>query len=95
MDESPITRLSSWRIAIRHLWRRIVLPVNQERRGEVQVRLREASEPDFSYFLLVLLSSVIATLGLLMNSPATIIGAMLVAPLMSPIPYCSIRQSFL
>ncbi len=49
------------------------------------MRLREASHPDFSFFLLVLLSSVIATLGLLMDSPATIIGAMLVAPLMSPI----------
>ncbi len=85
MDESPITRPSSWRTAIRHFWRRIVPPVSQERRGEVQVRLRDSSEPDFSYFLLVLLSSVIATLGLLMNSPATIIGAMLVAPLMSPI----------
>ncbi len=85
MDEKPITRPSSWRTAIRHLWRRIVPPVSQERRGEVQVRLRDSSEPDFSYFLLVLLSSVIATLGLLMNSPATIIGAMLVAPLMSPI----------
>jgi len=85
MDETPITRPSSWRTAIRHLWRRIVPPVSQERRGELQVRLRDSSEPDFSYFLLVLLSSVIATLGLLMNSPATIIGAMLVAPLMSPI----------
>ncbi len=85
MDEKHITRPSSWRTAIRHLWRRIVPPVSQERRGEVQIRLRDSSEPDFSYFLLVLLSSVIATLGLLMNSPATIIGAMLVAPLMSPI----------
>ncbi len=49
------------------------------------MQLRDASHPDFSYFLLVFLSSVIATLGLLINSPATIIGAMLVAPLMSPI----------
>ena len=85
MDEKTITRPSSLRTAVRHFWRRIVPPVSQERRGEVQVRLRDSSEPDFSYFLLVLLSSVIATLGLLMNSPATIIGAMLVAPLMSPI----------
>jgi len=41
--------------------------------------------PGFDFFLLVFLSGVIATSGLLMNSPATIIGAMLVAPLMSPI----------
>jgi uncharacterized hydrophobic protein (TIGR00271 family) len=47
--------------------------------------LRESSKPDFSYYLLVILSSIIATMGLLVNSPAIIIGAMLVAPLMSPI----------
>jgi uncharacterized hydrophobic protein (TIGR00271 family) len=47
--------------------------------------LRNNSRPDFSFFLLVVLSSGIATLGLLTNSPAVIIGAMLVAPLMSPI----------
>jgi uncharacterized hydrophobic protein (TIGR00271 family) len=51
----------------------------------VQVQLRDASQPGFDFFVLVVLSSVIATLGLLINSPATIIGAMLVAPLMSPI----------
>lgn len=85
MNENPITKPSSWRTAIRHYWRRLVPPISQERRGELQVRLREDSDLDFSFILLVLLSSVIATLGLLMNSPATIIGAMLVAPLMSPI----------
>jgi len=72
-------------MALRYLWRRIVPPVSQKQRAEVQVRLRDDSSPDFDFFLLVLLSSVIATLGLLINSPATIIGAMLVAPLMSPI----------
>ncbi len=38
-----------------------------------------------SYWLLVILSCGIATLGLIINSPAVIIGAMLVAPLMRPI----------
>jgi len=85
MDKQPIIKPSSWRTTIRHFWRRIVPPVDLKQRGEVQVQLRDASHPDFSYFLLVFLSSVIATLGLLINSPATIIGAMLVAPLMSPI----------
>jgi uncharacterized hydrophobic protein (TIGR00271 family) len=35
--------------------------------------------------VLIVLSSIIAALGLLLNSPAVVIGAMLVAPLMSPI----------
>jgi uncharacterized hydrophobic protein (TIGR00271 family) len=49
------------------------------------VQLREASHPDFDFFLLVFLSCTIATMGLLTDSAAIIIGAMLVAPLMSPI----------
>ena len=85
MNELPSKKKSSIRVALRYLWRRIVPPVSQKRRSEVQVRLRDDSSPDFDFFLLVLLSSVIATLGLLIDSPATIIGAMLVAPLMSPI----------
>ncbi len=75
----------SLRVRLRYLWRRLVRPIGRERRGEVQVQLRESSHPDFDFFLLVSLSCVIATLGLLTNSPAVIIGAMLVAPLMSPI----------
>ncbi len=67
------------------LWRRVMPPASPERRFEVQQALREASQPDFDYFVMVLLSCIIATLGLLIDSAATIIGAMLVAPLMSPI----------
>jgi uncharacterized hydrophobic protein (TIGR00271 family) len=63
----------------------MVPPIALERRGEVQVMLRQQSKPNFDYFLLVFLSCTIATLGLLVDSAAVIIGAMLVAPLMSPI----------
>ena len=76
---------SSWRVRLRRLWRRLVPRIDLDRRGEVQVLLRQSSHPDFGYFILVVLSTVIATLGLLTNSAAVIIGAMLVAPLMSPI----------
>lgn len=75
----------SLRAGFLYLFRRVVKPVTLERRAEVQVQLRNASSPDFSFFLLVVLSCVIATLGLLTDSAAVIIGAMLVAPLMSPI----------
>jgi uncharacterized hydrophobic protein (TIGR00271 family) len=85
MNESPQKKPSSLRVAIRYMWRRIVPPISQKRRAEIQLRLRNDSSPDFDFFLLALLSSIIATLGLLIDSPATIIGAMLVAPLMSPI----------
>ena len=75
----------SRRALLLYLFRRIVKPVTRERRAEVTIQLRDSSHPDFDFFLLVVLSSIIATSGLLTNSPAVIIGAMLVAPLMSPI----------
>lgn len=69
-----------------HFWfRKTLPPIEMERRVKVRARMREEAHPDFDYFLLVVLSSIIATSGLLTNSGAVIIGAMLVAPLMSPI----------
>ncbi|MEC4984980.1 MAG: TIGR00341 family protein [Oscillatoria sp. PMC 1068.18] len=47
--------------------------------------LWKASVPAFSFYFLLALSSVISTLGLLAGSAATIIGAMIIAPLMGPI----------
>lgn len=38
-----------------------------------------------SYWLEIIFSAGIATFGLVLNSPAVIIGAMLISPLMSPI----------
>ena len=43
------------------------------------------SVPSFSFHFMLALSTIIATLGLLSNSAAVIIGAMIVAPLMGPI----------
>ena len=55
------------------------------RREDVLRQMRSGAEPSIDFFVLILLSSIIASLGLLQNSGAVIIGAMLVAPLMSPI----------
>lgn len=52
---------------------------------EMQVGLVEESTLDISYTVLILGSCAIATLGLLSNSAAVIIGAMIIAPLMLPI----------
>ncbi|TVQ07329.1 MAG: TIGR00341 family protein [Leptolyngbya sp. DLM2.Bin27] len=43
------------------------------------------SVPSLSFFVMLTLSGVIATLGLLAGSTATVIGAMIIAPLMGPI----------
>src|SRR3990172_4047231 len=60
-------------------------PLTSKRKTDVIRELNQASSPGFDYFLLVLLSCAIATFGLITDSAAVIIGAMLVAPLMSPI----------
>lgn len=48
-------------------------------------KLTEASRLSQNYVVLVIASSVIATLGLLENNVAVIIGAMIIAPLIVPI----------
>jgi uncharacterized hydrophobic protein (TIGR00271 family) len=45
----------------------------------------KVSLPAFGFYFLIITSSIIATLGLISNSSATIIGAMIIAPLMNPI----------
>ena len=74
-EDKPVP--SSLRIRILLWWRRITRLIDAERRGEVHVQLRNASRPSFDFFLLVVLSCIIATQGLLVNSAAIIIGAML------------------
>jgi uncharacterized hydrophobic protein (TIGR00271 family) len=45
---------------------------------------------DVVYFAMLVLACLIALLGLLLNSPAVIIGAMLISPLMGPILACGL-----
>jgi uncharacterized hydrophobic protein (TIGR00271 family) len=59
--------------------------LSTEEQLEVREDIIDDAQPGRDYFILIGLSSIIATLGLLLNSPAVVIGAMLVAPLMSPI----------
>lgn len=62
------------------------LSVDTERKIELYLQLsRSATLLDLVYWLQILFSSGIATLGLVLNSPAVIIGAMLISPLMNPI----------
>lgn len=47
--------------------------------------MHQASLPVLGFYLMLTFAAAIATLGLLWNSAPTIIGAMIIAPLMSPI----------
>jgi uncharacterized hydrophobic protein (TIGR00271 family) len=69
-----------------HAWlSQYIKPLDRKRRKEIIENIRTAASPGFDYFFFVVLSGAIATLGLINDSPAVIIGAMVVAPLMSPI----------
>ena len=59
--------------------------VSPQAHQHMQDSLLEEAELDVDYVVLTLGACLIATLGLLSNSAAVIIGAMLVAPLMLPI----------
>ena len=48
-----------------------------------------AARPSVGYYLMLALSAALATLGLICDSAAVIIGAMIIAPLMNPIVACS------
>ena len=64
---------------------RIGLNVSDQRKAKVYEDISRGSDPHFPIFLLVAISTLIAAFGLVMNSTAVVIGAMLVAPLMTPI----------
>jgi len=63
-----------------------VLPdLSEQDRIAVYVSLRRAARGGVDFGTMVILSTAIAALGLLMDSAVIIVGAMLIAPLMTPI----------
>ncbi|MFN4113166.1 MAG: TIGR00341 family protein [Sphingomonadaceae bacterium] len=70
-------------LSLRKWWRDdVVATVNQE--GIVELR-REEADVSARFLFMTLMSAGIAILGLILSSPAVVIGAMLIAPLMGPI----------
>ncbi|WP_254530816.1 TIGR00341 family protein [Natrinema gelatinilyticum] len=59
-------------------------PGDRVSREEMKSTAQSLAPEPFTYFAFIVLSTVIAVGGLLLNSAATIIGAMVVAPLMGP-----------
>lgn len=62
-----------------------LIDVSDERRARVHEMVSDGSNPRPAFFVLVAISTLIAAFGLLSDSTAVVIGAMLVAPLMTPI----------
>ncbi len=76
-------------LSLRHLRRNLISSQVKLNSAEEYQKLRdilvEESKFDLPFLVLIIGSCIIATLGLLSNSTAVIIGAMIVAPLMLPI----------
>jgi uncharacterized hydrophobic protein (TIGR00271 family) len=63
-----------------------LLRVHDERKPRIYAEVSRAAElGELNYWLEIFFSIGIATLGLIINSPAVVIGAMLISPLMGPI----------
>ncbi|RMG80037.1 MAG: TIGR00341 family protein, partial [Chloroflexi bacterium] len=58
--------------------------------NELVWQSRKMATSNIDYVMLIVIAAVLATLGLLLNSAAVIIGAMLVAPLMQPLEAFSV-----
>jgi uncharacterized hydrophobic protein (TIGR00271 family) len=66
-------------------WNRL-FGINRAERIQIYMNVfKSADLRDWNYWIELLLAAGIATLGLILNSPAVIIGAMLISPLMAPI----------
>ena len=63
----------------------IVPNLSPDKRAQAYTRISRNARPTRDFYILICLSAMIAAFGLLLDSAAVIIGAMLVAPLMSPI----------
>lgn len=77
-NQAPSLRTAPWR-----WWRRLV--TGSVDHGAVIEKVRAEAGFDGRYAFMILMSAGIAVLGLLLASPAVVIGAMLISPLMGPI----------
>ena len=68
-----------------HVLARLVPQLEREERVELFEKLESNSRWNFDFTTLITLATAIAALGLVQDSAAVVIGAMLVAPLMTPI----------
>ena len=74
-DRGTLRRAGSW----------LTPTLTEFEKEEIEHSSEEAASVTLDYMVLIAVAAVLATLGLLLNSNAVIIGAMLVAPLMSPL----------
>lgn len=86
MTQQKYSKNSNKLLAMIQNWLSDNLGVSPTRKEQVYIEIyKSVSLKDVSYWIEVLFSAGIATVGLVLNSPAVIIGAMLISPLMGNI----------
>ena len=78
---------------IEHSIARLNPQLTQVEQNELIWTAQKNANSNLDYIVMIVLSAALATLGLLTNSAAVIIGAMLVAPLMAPLSSFSIGMA--
>lgn len=82
LDQYDNNTVSFWD----RFWHRIaILNLTDDEKTEVAKKMVDYSYTDALYWLQLILSVIIATLGLLINSSPVVIGAMLISPILQPI----------
>jgi uncharacterized hydrophobic protein (TIGR00341 family) len=91
--QGTLRRDAEWRITIFPIEATVPEPQQADRktrspeqatREELYAEIERDSKIDSTFLLLVILSTIVATIGLLENNVALIIAAMLIAPLLGP-----------
>lgn len=80
--QEPPAKYEKLKTLFRHI---AFLELGNEQKEELSMKIHEDTKGDRLYWIEIALSSIIATFGLLQNSVAVIIGAMVIAPLLRPI----------
>ncbi len=51
---------------------------------EIYQKMVEAARPSYTFYIFIILASIVASIGLINNDTAVVIGSMVIAPLISP-----------
>lgn len=76
--------LKNFKSSLKDQWN-VLKSISENRKETVRADITEGSTPHLRYYILLAISALIAAIGLVTNSPAVVIGAMLISPLMTPI----------
>ncbi len=64
--------------------RRLLAPMEADERSIVLEQLRRRTSPNFDFFLFSVVSGIVFSLGIMLDSPVVLVLAAIVAPLMAP-----------